>query len=189
MKTWDYKSEHVKWSVRSSYILLPLVGWYAGSYWGALIGFGLAHVVDMYWPRWKGSLTWEEINRVIGNFYKHGTDHGRLIFWDARSGREFHLYRGPIFNFGVRLALEVPGRAWADVLTKENQDYLNQFGVTFWHTVRFRKYFYVVVPDIDQSKKAVSLLKEICELGRVDFKSDVLARCNAAKKNPWVGVV
>lgn len=130
-KVYFFRTEQEKWIAKSSYVLLPLLGWYLATFWGALAGFVLAHVVDIFWPRWRRNLTWGKIERVIDNFYQLGTDHSRLVFWDSVSGREFHLYRGPIFSYGVCQALELPKKSWMDRLSKENQDYLNEFGVMF----------------------------------------------------------
>jgi len=108
-----------------NYFAFAFIGWYFGDVLFAIAGLAIAYLVDIFSPKWKYELTWQNIDMALKNIYQYGKSPCELCF--LVGGRKVYIYRDEKDDSRreqpkrtrIRMAVCMPLADWSDLFTDD----------------------------------------------------------------------
>lgn len=173
---------------RSNFIVLPILGWYFGGAILLVVGVCLAIAIDVLFPKWKWELTWQDIDRALKNIYRYGSNPCELCILVEH--RKIFVYRDergdPDDCGGVRMAVRIPLKDWADLYNKnELSELMHRYGYMGMYSKNRGPEAYVLYSK-DGPNDCKRILKEMFEKSVDGLRPDIYAKSVVnSKKNIW----
>jgi hypothetical protein len=170
-----------------NYFIFPLIGWHFGGILIAIAGLLIAYLVDIFAPKWKHELTWQDIDIALKNIYKHGKNPCELCFQVGE--RRVYIYRDEKGDEDdpIRMAVRIPLKDWSDIYNKEDfSQLMNKFGYMGIYSKNRGPEAYVIFTS-NGADDCKEILKTLFERSVGGLRPDIYARSVVnAKKNIWI---
>ena len=170
-----------------NYFIFPLIGWHFGGILIAIAGLLIAYLVDIFAPKWKHELTWQDIDIALQNIYKHGKNPCELCFQVGK--RKVYIYRDEKGNEDdpIRMAARIPLNDWSDIYNKEDfSELMKKFGYMGTYSKNRGAEAYVIFTS-NGAADCKEILKVLFQKSVGGLRPDIYARSVVnAKKNIWI---
>lgn len=176
------KNNKINYFLNSLFLILPFLGFYLSGV-VALLGIGVAYIVERIYPKWVSGLNWNDINIAIQNVYNYGNNPCELCF--MIDNRKIYVYRdqkeGP-----TRIGLRIPLKYWNDLFSeKQLEDLRKPFGGWAIYTTNRGPRSFLFFPNGDV-ESCVQVLKFLLEQCSKNLYSDLFAEAIVnSKKDIW----
>lgn len=171
-----------------NYFIFPLIGWYFGGILIAIAGLLFAYLIDIFAPKWKHELTWQDIDIALKNIYRYGKNPCDLCFYVKN--RKVYIYRdeqGDHQEESIRMAARIPLKDWSDIYSKEEfSQLMKKFGYMGIYSKNRGPEAYVIFTS-NGADDCKEMLKILFEKSVGGLRPDIYARSVVnAKKNIWI---
>ena len=179
--------------VISNFYILPIIGWYFGGFFLALLGFLCALAIDLFFPTWKYDLSWDDIRLALNNIYKYGNipceltflvDNRRIFIY--RDEKDFSRKKQPP-RITTRIGVRIPVEDWCDLYSEDDfMGFQKIYGGVGRYSSNRGPYSFGLFPK-GEVDGCIKILHDMFEKAVGGLKPDIMARSIVnSKKIIWV---
>lgn len=168
LKTWQDKA-----LIISFYPLFIIGGWLLSGWSGVLIGLFIALQVKAIYPRWDFGLTFDLVDRAMGNMQLAGSKRSSYCL-DFGDKKRIFIYRDNRNGSGtVRLGLLLNEELWPEMSLRDKA-FTNKAGIgVIWSCFDEKRGLTALFPTargIDQRKTLITMLQAILTASGLDLE-------------------